>query len=298
MLSQYDYDIIGIEVSLLNGTIFTIEEFSVYDGPGIRTTVFLKGCPLRCQWCHNPEGQLAECQIVRSPNGCIRCGNCTKNTVYTKDGNMAFTNESIENCPMNLLRWCGEKVDSKELCEKLLKNKKILNNGGGITFSGGEPLMQSDFVFECLKILKEDVHTALQTSGYCEEDIFANALALADYFLFDLKLYDDAMHKKYTGGSNIKILNNFYSLARSKKDFTIRIPLIPGVTDTYDNIYNIANLLRENKVFYAELLPYNKVAGGKYKMLQREYKPDFDEGADVDLHQEIFERAGIEIKVM
>lgn len=182
----------------MQGCVFSIEEFSVYDGPGIRTTVFLKGCPLRCTWCHNPEGQNSAIEIVKSPNGCIGCNHCFE-YACEENGRLYFTEKSIKNCPMGLLRFCGELYESEVLCQKLLKNKNILNNGGGVTFSGGEPLMQYEFVFECVGKLKDKLHTAIQTSGYCDEEIFKQAVSLADFFLFDLKIIDDSLHKKYVG---------------------------------------------------------------------------------------------------
>lgn len=279
------------------GNIFSIEEFSVYDGPGIRTTVFLKGCPLRCSWCHNPEGQRSESEIVRSPNGCIGCGNCERTSVEI-DGRYVMTDESIKSCPMNLIRNCGNKMTSEELCLKLLKNERILNNEGGVTFSGGEPFLQSNFMFECLSNLKGRLHTAIQTCGYCDTETFKKALDLSDYFLLDLKLIDEEKHKKYTGVSNKRILQNFSALVKSGVDFVVRIPLIPGVTDTTENLTDIAMLLKNNNVRYTELLPYNKMAGGKYKMLMREYTPDFDESVEPLARENIFNNIGIKTKIM
>lgn len=281
----------------MKGCIFSIEEFSVYDGPGIRTSVFLKGCPMRCSWCHNPEGQKCGPQIVRSPNGCTGCLSCERYAEKT-DGGLVFTEKSIASCPRNLLRVCGEEFESDELCNKLLKNERILKNGGGVTFSGGEPFMQSGFLLECLEKLKGRLHTAIQTSGYTGEEIFGKALSLADYFLFDLKLADDDLHKRYTGVSNTLIHKNFRTLAKSGKAFVVRIPLIPGVTDTESNIRALAELMCENGVAYAELMPYNKMAGGKYKMVLREYTPDFDPMQEVRTGADIFARYGIEIKVL
>jgi len=280
----------------MQGTVFSIEEFSVYDGPGIRTTVFLKGCPLRCTWCHNPEGQRAQNEILRSPNGCAHCGKCME-TAVREDGAVRFSEESIRACPQHLLRWAGETYDSEALCQKLLKNREMLV-GGGVTFSGGEPLMQSEFLFECLSLLKGKLHTAIQTSGFCRSDIFARALALSDYFLYDLKLMDDEAHRRFTGVSNELILENFHALCGSGKAFTVRIPLIPGVTDTEANLLAIADLLNRNGVDSVELLPYNKMAGGKYKMLLREYMPLFDEQTPVDPNRKIFEAHMIKSTVL
>lgn len=277
--------------------IFSLEEFSVFDGPGIRTTVFLKGCPLKCTWCHNPEGQNKNAEIIRSPNGCISCKSCIDCGIE-ENGKIVFTEESIKKCPMNLLRVCGEVTDSEELCNKLLKNKSILDNGGGVTFSGGEPLMQSQFVFSCLDILKNKLHTAIQTCGFCDEETFEMAMEKSDYFLFDLKIADNDLHKKYTGVSNTLIIKNFKKLAQSKKNFVVRMPLIPGVTDTEENITKFAELLSDSKIKYIELLPYNKMAGGKYKMLQREYTPLFDEKKEVNFREEIFKKYNIKIKIL
>lgn len=280
------------------GTVFSIEEFSVYDGPGIRTSVFLKGCPLRCSWCHNPEGQSIEPEIVKSPNGCIGCGNCSKN-LKSENGVLRLTEEHIKKCPQNLIRYCGEEYTAENLCEILLKNARIFKNGGGVTFSGGEPFMQWEFMFECIKILKDNnIHTAIQTSGFCDAEIFKQALDFADYFLFDIKLADDKMHKKYTGVSNKRILENLSLLASGNSDFVIRVPLIPTVTDTKENIRGIAELLKQNGIDYAELLPYNKMAGAKYKLVLREYKPDFDEKIQWEPREEIFKNYGVNIKIM
>ena len=281
----------------MTGTVFSIEEFSVYDGPGIRTTVFLKGCPLRCSWCHNPEGQRRAPEIIRSPAGCIGCGNCEKSRREI-DGKLSYTEESIKKCPRGLLRVCGEEYTPDALCQRLLKNAVILNRGGGVTFSGGEPLLQSDFVLECLNILRGKLHTAIQTCGYTSSEVFERVMNAADYFLYDLKLIDEGEHIRYTGVSNERILENFKTLAQSGKDFVVRVPLIPGVTDTEHNIEAIARLIAENNVSYAELLPYNKMAGGKYKMVSREYTPDFDESREVTPRIEIFTKHGIKIKIL
>lgn len=165
---------------MINGTIFSIEEFSVFDGPGIRTSVFLKGCPLSCTWCHNPEGQAFEPCIVRSPNGCIGCNLCMEYAIKKND-KIVFTEDSVKKCPMRLLRACGETISSEELVNRLIKNECLLKDGG-ITFSGGEPLAQSEFLIDCLLRLKGRLHTAVQTSGFCDGKIFNRVLEAADYF--------------------------------------------------------------------------------------------------------------------
>lgn len=279
------------------GTVFSIEEFSVYDGPGIRTTVFLKGCPLHCSWCHNPEGQKSTPEIVRSPNGCLNCKNCEKYAHISGKG-ITYTEASINACPRGLLRVCGKEYDSESLCNKLLKNERILKNGGGITFSGGEPFYQADFMFECLGLLKGKLHTAIQTSGFCAPEIFNRSLLLSDYFLFDIKLIDEKEHIRHTGVSNRNILQNLASLVNSGKSFVIRIPLIPTVTDSEENISSISLLLKNLGIDYAELLPYNKFAGGKYALAGKTYSPTFDETIPVSFREDIFKSYGINTKIL
>ncbi len=278
----------------MNSTfVFSIEEFSTFDGPGIRTTVFLKGCPLKCSWCHNPEGQNFQNEIMKAQSGCIGCGACLK------AGNGSLTEKSITVCPNRLLRFSGEKYTSKMLVEKLSKNFDILEIlGGGVTFSGGEPLAHPEFLIECLSLLKGRIHTAVQTSGFCDERIFKKVLELSDYFLFDIKLIDEEKHIKYTGVSNKKILENFKTLLKSGKPFTVRTPLIPTVTDTEDNLTDIALFLKENGVKRIELLPYNKAAGGKYAAVGRRFEPDYDEKKECNLNTEIFFKNGIEAVIL
>lgn len=279
-----------------HGLVFSIEEFSVFDGPGIRTSVFLKGCPLRCEWCHNPEGQSFTNEILRSPNGCISCGACEANAAE-KDGKRSFTEASINACPNGLLRYCAIEYTPQSLCEKLEKNLPLLNaSGGGVTFSGGEPTANPAFLLECLSLLEGKTHRAVQTCGFCSPEVFGRVLANCDYVLFDIKLVDDAMHQKYTGVSNAVILENFHTLAASGKDFVIRVPLIPTVNDTEENIRATAELLQQNGITYVELLPYNKLAGAKYKLAGMEYTPSFDGSIPVNLHTDLFAAYGIEAR--
>ncbi len=273
--------------------VFSIEEFSVFDGPGMRTTVFLKGCPLKCEWCHNPEGQSFENFVVRSQNGCISCGECVRRA-EKRDGRVIFGADSVANCPQNLLRYCAAEYTADELCDKLSKNLAILNSsGGGVTFSGGEPLANHNFLLECLTKLKGKTHRAVQTCGYATEEVFRGVLDECDYMLFDVKLIDDALHKRYCGVSNERILKNLQILASSGKNFVIRMPMIPTVTDTEENVRAVARTLRENGIKYIELLPYNKLAGAKYPLAGMEYAPSFDGMREAELRFEIFEEYGI-----
>ena len=274
----------------MTGRIFSIEEFSTFDGPGMRCTIFLKGCPLKCQWCHNPEGQSFESQILRSPNGCIGCGTCVRT---------GMTEESISLCPKHLLRLCGEETTPELLVERLSSRLEMLQlMGGGITFSGGEPLSQSEFVLSCLKLLQGRIHRAVQTSGFCSSEVFDKVLANTDYVLYDLKHMDDQLHRHYTGVSNRQILQNYKALTSSGIDFITRIPLIPGVNDTPENLEATARFLSDQGVGKIELLPYNQAAGAKYKAAGREYIVDFDGATPPQPRREIFRQYNIEVKVL
>ncbi|MBR2020634.1 MAG: glycyl-radical enzyme activating protein [Clostridia bacterium] len=280
------------------GIVFSIEEFSVYDGPGIRTTVFLKGCPLHCMWCHSPEGQSFAPEMIRSPNGCLHCDACIKKGIELT-GQPQIVKESAAVCPRNLIRQAGDEYSVEELVVKLKKNAAILNaSGGGVTFSGGEPLRQPRFLNACLKALDGVMHRAIQTSGFSSPRIFSEIMKNSDYFLFDLKLMDPNKHLYYCGQSNAVILENYRILAASGKEFITRIPVIPTVNDTEENLTATAAFMKENQVKKVELLPYHKLTGSKYAMTGRKYAPEFDETIPPQLHPEIFENYGIEVNVL
>ena len=280
------------------GRVFSIEEFSTFDGPGIRTTVFLKGCPLRCSWCHNPEGQTFEAQYVRSPNGCAKCGRCEA-VAKKENGKTELTYESMLACERNLIRKSGTDYTPIELAAKLNKNADILAAaGGGITFSGGEPLAQFDFIQSVSEMLDKRLSVAIQTSGFSSEETFKKALEICDYVLYDLKIMDGAMHQKFCGAKGDLIKRNYATLARSGKRFVTRVPLIPTVTDTKENLKAIAEFLVENGVHYVEVLPYNKMAGSKYAMVLRSYEPGFDESVEVNIGEEIFHSYGVQVVKM
>ena len=282
----------------MTGRVFSVEEFSLYDGPGIRTTVFLKGCPLRCNWCHNPEGQTFEARWLRSPNGCLHCDKCL-DAGERACGKRELTRESAAVCPRRLVRLCGEDYTPEALVASLEPNLPLLNDaGGGVTFSGGEVLSQAPFAQECLRLLRGKTHRALQTSGYGDETAFRALLNEAELVLYDLKLMDDEAFRYHIGASNEPILRNFRVLARSGVPYTVRVPLIPGVTDTEANLSAIAAFMQENGADYAELLPYNPMAGAKYALAQREYQPKFDPAVPCQARREIFDRYGIRTKVM
>lgn len=248
------------------GTIFDIKEFSIHDGPGGRTTVFLKGCPLRCIWCHNPEGLKREPQIMKKHNLCINCKMCKKGCEHSECEPFGVC---VHACPNGCLAISGEKIDSKALAKRLKKDKNFFElTKGGITISGGEPLMQADFVCDVLDNLN-GIHTAIQTSGYADEETYKRVISKFDFIMQDIKLVNEDKHIEYTGVSNKKILHNIEWLKKSGKEFVFRVPLIPNITDTKENLDNISKIVDGFNVAY---LPYNQMAGSKYKMLGQKYR--------------------------
>ncbi|MBQ7642489.1 MAG: glycyl-radical enzyme activating protein [Clostridia bacterium] len=280
------------------GKIFSIEEFSVFDGDGIRTTVFLKGCPLRCAWCHSPEGQSFATEYLRSPNGCLSCGQCLR-AGEAATGERKLTEESVLACPRSLVRKCGEDMTSAEVAKRLLKNADVyLATGGGVTFSGGEPTAQPEFLLECLSLLKGKINRGLQTTGFCDPAVFKKIISECDLILFDIKLIDPLLHKKYTGASNEIILENFTAAKNSGAKLVVRTPLIPTVTDSAENVEGICAFLSEEGVYELEILPYNKMAGSKYKLAGKKWSPPYDESLPCEIRKEIYERYGIKYRIV
>lgn len=282
-----------------SGVIFDIKQFAVFDGPGIRTTVFLKGCPLRCMWCHNPEGLSFEPQLMVSGNGCSHCGRCRE--VCPSPEHCILCGACISVCPNRLRKICGDRVSSEDLIAVLQKDKDYLaSQNGGVTFSGGEPTGQPEFLLECLSGLR-GMHRAIETSAYCNPELFREILEELDYVMMDIKLADEAKHRHYTGVSNQVILKNLEQLKQSGKPFRIRIPVIPGVNDTKENYQQTAELLtdvRTGQLECVELLPYHKTAGAKYGMVNRVYQPEFDINRKPLLETEAFQDRGIPCKIM
>ena len=249
----------------VTGHIFDIKEFALNDGPGVRTTIFFKGCPLRCRWCHNPEGWIPDRQIM-----------------HRGDRDLP----------------CGEEISSEELAGRILKQADVLSQmGGGVTFSGGEPLFQPAFLFDVSDRLA-GVHQVIETCGHASGEIFRAMCDRMDAIYMDAKIADPVLHEEMTGVSNALILANLAYLCAQDTPFVIRVPLIPGVTDTEENIGAIAEILRGSAALQkVELLPYNKLAGAKYKQLGMDYAPAFDEERPVKIRTEIFSAVGIESEV-
>ncbi len=250
----------------MRGVIFDIKEFAVHDGGGVRTTVFLKGCPMRCLWCHNPEGQSPHPELMEK-SGCVHCGRCR---IPCAHADCAPYQRCLHACPKGLLRVAGEIVDAAELAKRLARDKALYDmSGGGITLSGGEVLAQPDFAADLLDRLGAyGIHRAIETAGYAPQEVFRRIAARCDFVYCDLKLVDDALHRQYTGVSNGPILNNIAWLRQSGIPYRLRTPLIPGYTDTEENLSAIRAMTSPGEVEY---LAYNRLAGAKYSQLGREY---------------------------
>lgn len=279
----------------MRGLIFAIEEFAVFDGSGIRVNVFFKGCPLRCRWCHNPEGWEHSVQIVKNPNGCEKCGICEK--VCPSPQKCALCKSCIINCPKGLIRESGYWIEAEELARKLLRYAPILEkSGGGLTFSGGEVLMQADFCREMLQ-KTAPMHRIIETSGYGNSDKWRQILENVDFVYYDLKIMDSARHKEYTGVGNEKILENARMLFESKVPCVIRVPFIHGVNTDEENLAALCEFVSgAENVEKIEFLEYNELAGAKYGLVGKTYdynfqKPDSEDIARTEKICRAFEMA-------
>ncbi len=272
----------------MNSLIFDIKEFGLHDGSGLRTTVFFKGCPLKCVWCHNPEGQSFIKEISKNQSKCTSCGLCKKPCNHEECKGSGLC---LKICPNDNIKAIGQEFTPESLSEKLLKNKVFLQKGG-VTFSGGEPLCQSEFILETIKHL-QGIKTAVETCGYVKQEDFIRVTDKIDDIFMDIKLIDENEHIKHTGVSNKLILENIKAIL-TKRFVIIRIPLIPSLTDTDKNLQGIADFLApyKNNV-KVELIPYNKMTGAKYKNLGKEYNPPFNENATLNKNIGIFTERGI-----
>lgn len=277
----------------MQGKIFDLKQFAIHDGPGIRQTVFMKGCPLRCSWCHNPEGFTVAPQLMVSQGSCTHCGECSR--VCPTPGCCTACGTCVSVCPQRVRRLVGEDISSKALADRLMVNARYYADAhGGVTFSGGEPLAQAPFVRETLAFLPNWMHKALETSGYGTEEAFAALCASFDLVMMDLKAMDDDVHKRYTGVSNKSILRNTMQLVEGDIPFVIRVPVIPGVNDNTAHMSAVAELVQGAKRLQrVELLPYHQTAGAKYTMLGMDYQMKIDETVPPHTFEALFQQYGI-----
>lgn len=247
----------------VKGTVFNIQRFCVNDGPGIRTTVFLKGCPLSCVWCHNPESQRFEPEILFYKDKCTGCGRCKCVTAADRD----FV------CFNGAKEICGKTVSANEVTAEVLKDKPFYkNSGGGVTLSGGEPLAQYDFSLELLKKAKENgIHTAIETCGYAEKSKILEIAKYVDLFLFDCKETDQELHKEYTGFDNKIILDNLKALSDAGSKIILRCPIIPGFNDRAEHFKGISETAEKFiGIEHIEIEPFHPLGESKYSALGRE----------------------------
>ena len=237
-------------------TIFNIMRYSVHDGPGIRTTVFFKGCPLSCKWCHNPESMELKPAQIFNPKKCIKCGRC-------------------DNCPTGARETIGYEISVAALMAEIKKDLLFFEQSrGGVTFSGGEPFFQSKFLLEALTECKEEyINTAIDTSGFCDTDILLKAAETANYFLYDIKFIDSVKHEKYCGVPNNLILKNLELLGKTRTRLLARIPVIPTINDDMKEMTGIFEFIKNiSNIEMVHLLPYHNIQTDKYKRIGKEYE--------------------------
>ena len=272
----------------MKGMIFDIQRFCVHDGPGIRTVVFLKGCPLECIFCHNPEGQSPIPEIALTSERCGMCGRCASvcpEKAQVADGNRLFMRDRCDHCGKcvsvcyrEALIIYGREMSVGDVVTEIEKDRAFYDNSlGGVTLSGGEPLMQHDFTRKVLEECQErGIETALETCGFADAEIFDEILECTDLVLFDIKSVDPVKHKSITGASNELIIGNLRRLAAADTKFILRVPMIPGLNDSNEDLGMLIDLLNEisriRKPEAVNLLPFHRLAHRKYTRLGRVYQ--------------------------
>lgn len=294
----------------MDAFLFDVDHFAVHDGPGIRTTVFFKGCPLHCKWCHSPESQSCKPEIGFAVSRCVHCDLCESICPHGARSArpMGQVNEKcqmcgccVQNCPQKALTLFGRTCSLKELVEELLADRAFFeNSGGGVTLTGGEVLMQAPFAYALLtELKKESIHTLVETSGYGDRDALLALSEVTDLFYFDFKLWDEDAFAFYTGGDVRIVKRNLESLVQTGSEIVLRVPLIHGITDTVKNIEALFGTAKANGIQQIHLLPYNIAAPEKYAWLGRNYPLD-GKLASQQRMEEIVEQApkGIDVRIV
>ena len=273
-------------MQLPEGLIFDIKRFSIHDGPGIRTTIFLKGCPLHCVWCHNPEGISPSKEFQFWSKRCIACHECIQACEYhalsivenkpVRDDRLCqVCGACVEACPAEAMVLIGKKMTVQDVIQEIETDVLYYDqSGGGVTFSGGEPLLQIEFLDVLLQACKDrGIHTAVDTSGYVQLEDLQRIKEWVDLFLYDVKIIDEFKHLKYTGVSNRQILNNLIELSKSGAEIIIRIPIIPGINESSDDIDQLREFLEGmDRNHPVHLLPYHSTAIEKYSRMNSIYQ--------------------------
>ncbi len=258
-------------MSNIKATVFDMQRGSFVDGAGIRTTVFFKGCNLRCKWCHNPEGLSSERQLLFYEDKCTQCQKCK--SVCENPDKCILCGKCALYCPNDAREICGCEYTPEEIFSEVIKDKSFFDeSGGGATFSGGECMLNVDFLLEILKLCKKNgIHTAIDTAGNISWASFEKILTYTDTFLYDIKCLDEKKHIRGTGVSNKLILENLERLSKTDKDIVIRIPIIPDFNDNFDEMTEISRFLKRLNIRSVELLPYHDMAEHKYRALGMEF---------------------------
>lgn len=269
---------------IMNGTVFNIQKFSINDGPGIRTTVFIKGCPLRCAWCHNPESNNTLPEIMYDERKCTSCARCAEACPYGchtfENGKHIFNRENcilcgkcVNACYAEALEMAGKTMSAEEVIEEVMKDKSFYEtSGGGITLSGGEPMMHFHFTNEVLSLAKErGLHTAIETCGFAPEHKYREVAKVTDLFLYDWKVTNSELHEEYTGVSNDLILSNLKMLNDIGAKIILRCPIIPTINDTDEHFKGIADIANSlENVIEINIEPYHPLGESKNEKLGRE----------------------------